>query len=185
MLGRDKVDAQGRKTGEKWGKENADGTLDTADWDAFVNRMIDEGKLTKADFDFAQGVWDLMDSMKPLAQKAHRDVFGRYLDEVTADGFVTPFGTYRGGYVPAMADSRIVDDAKTRALAEEENSTLQLAFPSTSKGFTKSRVDYNKPLLLDLRSLSSHIDKVLLFSHLEQPIRDVRRVLTSKGVAYG
>lgn len=170
--------------GRKWATENADGTIDTSQWDAFVNRMIDEGRLTKADFDFAQGVWDLMESMKPLAQKAHRDVFGRYFDEVTATPFVTPFGTYAGGYVPAIADSRIVSDAKTRALAEEENSTMQLAFPATSKGFTKGRVDYNKPLLLDLRSLSQHIDKVLLFSHLEQPIRDVRRVLSSKSVAY-
>lgn len=170
--------------GRKWGTENADGTVDTTNWDAFINRMIAEGRLTKADFDFAQGVWDLMESLKPAAQKAHRDVFGRYFDEVTATPFTTPFGSYRGGYVPAIADSRIVSDAKTRALAEEENASLQLAFPATSKGFTKGRVDYNKPLLLDLRSLSQHIDKVLLFSHLEQPIRDVRRVLTSKGVAY-
>lgn len=170
--------------GRKWATENADGTIDTTQWDTFIARMIDEGRLTKADFDFAQGVWDLMESMKPMAQKAHREVFGRYFDEVTATPFVTPFGAYAGGYVPAIADSRIVSDAKSRALAEEENSSMQLAFPATSKGFTKGRVDYNKPLLLDLRSLSQHIDKVLLFSHLEQPIRDVRRVLSSKSVAY-
>ncbi len=170
--------------GRKWATDNGDGTIDTSRWDTFVARMIAEGTLTKADFDFVQSVWDLLEEMKPMAQKTHRDVFGRYFNEVTADSFVTPFGTYRGGYVPAMADPRIVDDAKTRALAEEENQSLAFAFPATAKGFTKSRVDYNRPLLLDLRSLSQHIDKVLLFSHLEQPIRDVRRVLTSKEVSY-
>jgi hypothetical protein len=87
--------------------------------------------------------------------------------------------------VPAMADSEVVHDAKTRALMEEENQTLAYAFPATNKGFTKSRVDsYSVPLLLDLRALGQHIDKVLLFSHLEQPIRDARRVLTARGVAY-
>lgn len=169
--------------GRGWAKENIDGSLDTSKWDAFLERMFAEGRLTKADFDFAQGVWDLLEEMKPLAQKAHRDVFGRYFDEVTANGFTTPFGTYRGGYVPAITDSRVVSDAKTRALAEEENNALAFAFPTTSKGFTHGRVEYNAPLLLDLRSLSQHIDKVLLFSHLESPIRDVRRVLTSKTVA--
>ena len=171
--------------GRGWAIENQDGTLDTGKWDAFVARMIAEGKVTKAHYDFAQGVWDLLEDTKPLAQKAHRYVFGRYFAEVTADAFDTPFGQYQGGYVPAQADARIVSDAATRALAEAENNSMQFAFPTTNKGFTKSRVEYNRPLLLDLRALSQHIDKVLLFSHMEQPVRDVRKLLTAKGVAYG
>jgi hypothetical protein len=169
--------------GRKWATENADGTLDTRNWDLFIQRMIDAGTLTKADYDFAQGVWDLLESTKPLAQKAHRDVFGHYFAEVTANEFTTPFGTYRGGYVPAMADPEVVKDAATRKLQEDENSTLAYAFPSTAKGFTKARVEYNRPLLLDLRTLATHLDKVLLFSHLEQPVRDVRRILSAPGVS--
>lgn len=171
--------------GRGWATENADGTLDTSRWDAFMQRMIDEGVVGKQHFDFAQGVWDLMESMKPLAQKTHRDVFGRYFAEVTADAFTTPFGAYRGGYVPAIADSRIVDDAATRALAEAENDSMAYAFPTTNKGFTKGRVEYNRPLLLNVGTLTQHMDKVLKFSHLETPVRDVRKVLSAKGVAYG
>lgn len=170
--------------GRGWATENdITGELDLRRWDAFVNRMITEGVLTKADFAFAQGVWDLLEGTKALAQKAHRDVFGHYFAEVTADGFTNQFGSYRGGYVPAMMDPEVVKDAATRSLQEDENQTLAYAFPSTSKGFTKSRVEHNKPLLLDLRSLSSHIDKVLLFSHMEQPVRDVRKVLGSREVS--
>lgn len=169
--------------GRGWATERDDGSVDTAAWDRFVQRMIDTGTLTKADFDFAQGVWDLLEEIKPLAQKAHRDVFGRYFDEVTAEAFSTPFGTYRGGYVPAMTDAEVVTDAQTRALQEQEGQTLAYAFPSTARGFTKARVEYNKPLLLDLRVLGTHIDKVILFSHMEQPIREVRRIITSKAVA--
>jgi hypothetical protein len=170
--------------GRGWATESdVTGDLDTRRWDGFVARMIDQGVLTKADFDFAQGVWDLLEQTKALAQRAHRDVFGRYFDEVTANSFSNKFGTYRGGYVPAMTDAEVVRESATRALQEGENQTLAYAFPSTAKGFTKARVEYNRPLLLDLRTLSTHIDKVLLFSHLEQPVRDVRRVLGHKDVA--
>lgn len=172
----------GRGWAEKIGEGKA-AVMDTSKWDAFIQRMHDEGLLAKADYDFAQGVWTLLESMKPDAQKAHRAVFGKYFAEVTADAFDTPFGRYAGGYVPAITDTRIVDDAEMHKLQEQENANMALAFPAPAKGFTKNRVEYNRELLLDLRSLGGHIDKVLLFSHLAVPVNDVRRVLGNKQVA--
>ena len=170
--------------GRKWATENADGTLDTSRWDAFLQRAHDTGILTKAHYDFAQGVWDLLEQTKPLAQKTHRDVFGRYFAEVTADSFETPFGAYRGGYVPAQADPRLVQDADLRSLAELENESMAYSFPTTNKGFTNARVEYNRPLMLDLRTIGQHIDKVLLFAHMEPAVRDVQKLLSQKGVSY-
>jgi len=170
--------------GRGWATEREDGTLDTSRWDAFIARMINEGKLEKAHYDFAQGVWDLLEEMKPRAQETHRKVFGRYFAEVTATPFDTPFGSYRGGYVPAQTDSRLVKDAKLRELAEAENESMAYAFPASPRGFTKARVEYNKPLLLDLRALAQHMDKVLLFSYMQGPVTDVRRLLTNKRVSY-
>ena len=172
--------------GRKWAAESESGMLDTGRWDAFVRRMIAEGKITKAHMDFVQGVWDLLEETKAGAQRTHRDVFGRYFDEVTAEPVKTPWGEYRGGYVPAMADARVVQDANLRALAEEDNAAMAYAFPTTPKGFTKARVEYNRPLTLDLRTLAQHIDKVLLFTHMEMPVRDVQRVLSRRvGQALG
>jgi len=174
--------------GRGWATENADGTMDTSKWDAFVKRMQDTGILTKAHYDFAQGVWDLLEKTKGDenggAQKTHRDVFGRYFAEVTADSFTTPFGTYAGGYVPAQADPRIVQDAALRDLATTENETMAFSFPGTNKGFTKGRVEYNRPLMLDLRTIGQHLDKVLLFTHMEPAVRDVNKLLSRKGVSY-
>lgn len=170
--------------GREWATENPDGTLDTRRWDAFIERMQSAGTLTKEHYDFAQGVWDLLEQTKPLAQKTHRDAFGRYFAEVTANEVTTPFGTYRGGYVPAQADPRIVLDADMRKLAEAENENMAFSFPTTNKGFTQSRVDYNRPLMLDLRSIGQHLDKVLLFAHMEPAVRDVQKLLTRKGVSY-
>ena len=70
--------------------------MDTSKWDAFLQRMHDSGVITKAHWDFVQGVWDLLEETKPLAQATHRRVFGRFFDEVAADPVTTPFGTYRG-----------------------------------------------------------------------------------------
>jgi hypothetical protein len=170
--------------GRGWATENADGTLDTSKWDAFINRAHAEGLLTGDHYTFAQGVWDLLEQTKPLAQKTHRDVFGRYFEEVTANEVVTPFGTYRGGYVPAQADPRIVNDANLRALAELENENMAFSFPTTNKGFTKGRTEYNRPLMLDLRTIGQHIDKVLLFTNMEPAVRDVNKLLSQKGVSY-
>lgn len=170
--------------GRKWATENPDGTLDTRRWDAFIARMHADGTLGKAHYDFAQGVWDLLEQTKPLAQKTHRDVFGRYFAEVTANEVATPFGTYRGGYVPAQADPQLVQDAEIRKLAETENESMAYAFPSTNRGFTKGRVEYNRPLVLDLRSIGQHLDKVLLFSHMEAHVRDVQKLLSRKAVSY-
>ena len=163
--------------GRGWATENPDGTLDTSRWDAFISRMHDTGVLRREHYQFAQGVWDLMEQTKPGAQKAHRDAFGYYFSEVTAEAFDTPFGTFRGGYVPAQADARLVPDAEQRELLEAENANMVMAFPSTARGFTKSRVDYNKPLVLDLRTLPQHLDKVLLFTHMENPVRAAARLL--------
>lgn len=169
--------------GRGWAVLREDGSLDTARWDMFVQRMYKQGVLKKEHYDFAQGVWDLLEDTKAGAQKTHRDVFGYYFAEVTADAFDTPFGSYRGGYVPAQADPRLVVDAAQRAMAEEENNTLVNAFPATAKGFTKGRTEYNKPLMLDLQSLAQHINKVLLFTHMEPAVRDVKKLLMRNDVA--
>lgn len=163
--------------GRGWAKEVAPGVLDTSSWDAFVRRMADEGHITKEHMDFVQGVWDLLEETKPLAQKAHRAIFGLYFAEVTAEPVSTPWGVYRGGYVPAIVDTRANADASLRAMAEDETQSMSFAFPSPASGFTKSRVEYNAQLLLDLRSITQHIDKVLMFAHMAKPVRDVKRMI--------
>ena len=170
----------GRGPGKAWGKENADGTLDTSAWDAFIDRMISEGILTKADFDFLQAVWDLTEEMKPIAQKAHKDIFGYYFNEVEASPVNTPFGVYRGGYVPAKVDPFLVGDATRNQKMEELEADFRQSMPSTGMGFTKSRVDYNKPLDLDVRKMTAHIDSVLRFAYIQPAIKDVLKILKNK-----
>ena len=168
--------------GRNWGKKNADGSLDDTRWQSFVDRLHTEGVLTAKDWTFVQSVWDLLEETKPGAQKAHRAIYGRYFDEVSADPVDTPFGQLRGGYVPAMTDGFLVQDAALRAEQEAIEGGDSAMFPAASNGFTKSRVeDYTRELALDLRLLPMHIDKVLKFTHLGPPVRDVARILKDRG----
>lgn len=168
--------------GRGWGTRLEDGTLDTNQWDAFMLKMYRDGVITKADMDFAQSVWDLMETLKPGAQKAHKAMYGFYFNEVTADAIETPFGSYRGGYVPAITDSVMVED---NAINQEKESLKQnnsSMYPTAGRGFTKSRVEqYAAPLAMDLRLVGSHIDKVLRFIHIEPSVKEVARVVMNKG----
>jgi GNAT superfamily N-acetyltransferase len=169
--------------GRNWGEFNPDDSVNTSRWDSFVQRMIAEGVLTKNDFDFLQSVWDLNEEIKPIAQKAHRDLYGYYFKEVEATQFTNTFGTYRGGYVPAKTDAAIVRDAQRQAKAEELDADFRSSMPSTGMGFTKSRVEYNKPLSLDVRLMAKHIDDVLRFANIQPAIKDALRIVNNRGFA--
>jgi hypothetical protein len=169
--------------GRNWGQVNEDGSVDTTRWNSFMNRMIDEGVLTKADFDFVQATWDLNEELKPMAQEAHREIFGYYFKEVEARPVVTPFGTYRGGYVPAKTDPFIVRDAQRQMKMEELEADFRNSMPSTGAGFTKSRVEYNKPLSLDIRVMAKHIDDVIRFARVQPTIRDTLKIIRKRDFA--
>lgn len=171
--------------GRGWGTlDERTGALDTSRWDRFLARMFAEGVLTKADMDFVQKVWDLNEQMKPLAQAAHRDLFGYYFKEVPANPVVTPFGTYRGGYVPAKVDPDIVKGQEQKHAMDALEADFKNAMPSTAHGFTKERSDYyNQPLSLDIRVMAKHIDDVLLFSHVQSHIKDALKILRDRGLA--
>lgn len=167
--------------GRKWGEINEDGTLNTARWDKFIDRMHSEGVLTKADYDYAQGVWRLNEELKPGAQKAHKQILGYYFDTITADKFQTPFGEYEGGYMPAIVDHFMSADAAIRNDKNALENNVAGAFPTTGKGFTKARESmYNAPLSIDLRMVPAHFDKVLRFSHIEPRIKEVTAIVMDR-----
>lgn len=155
---------------------------DAAQWDAFVTRAWKDGTLTKADYDYAQGVWDLLESIKPQAQQAHHEMYGYYFNEITAAPIQTPWGEYKGGYVPAIADSiKSVDQAIRQEKDLFDQSGNSFMFPTTGRGFTKARVEpYVAPLALNLATIPVHLDKVMRFVHLEPRVKDAARLVTNK-----
>lgn len=169
--------------GYGWASSNLDGTLNTSKWDKFVSRLQKENILTKADYDFIQGVWDLFEEMKPKAWEAHKKMYGFYPPEVTAQPFNTMFGEYQGGYAPAIADPFVVQDASIKQEIEtiEQGGNSSEMFPSVGKGFTQGRIEsYTKPLALNLQLLPAHIDKVTRFANIGNIVKDVGRIFKDR-----
>lgn len=169
--------------GRNWGSVNPDGSLNKGTWNKFLNRMYQENVITKADMDFVQNIWDLLEQFKAPAQVAHKNMYGHYFNEITAEPVLTPFGTYRGGYMPAVADSFIAQDANIRNEKEAlEKSNNSFMFPTAGRGFTKSRVEsYAAPLAIDMALVPSHIDKVLKFVHIEPKVKSISKIVFDKG----
>ncbi len=168
--------------GRGWGEWTPSGDLDSSKWQKFVSRAYREGLITKADMDAAQGIWNLMEELKPLLQEAHKEMYGHYFPEVTAHQIVTPFGVYRGGYVPAKADPLLATD---QAAMQERDSVLNsdnsFAFPTTGRGATKRRVEeYAAPLQMNLRLIPMHIDWALRFAYIEPRVKQVARLVTNR-----
>lgn len=165
--------------GNKWGDYDAEGNLDDGAWKRFIARMEREGRIRKEHYDFLQKVWDLMEAQKPGIWKAHKEMYGFYPDEVSAATVNTPFGDYRGGYVPAIVDPEKSADASIReekALLERTDNSW--ALPTTGKGATMKRSErYAAPLMMDVRYLRRHLDWVARFQHIEPRIKDVARLL--------
>lgn len=161
--------------------ENGVQHLNTDAWDHFINRMFAEGKITKADMDFCQGVWDLLEETKPKAQAAYMEMYGYRFEEVQASPVVTPFGTYRGGYVPAMTDRHLYSKRDAQMKQEElEGSNFLKIMPVTKPGFSNSRVEnFTQPLSLDVSALGSHISKVLRFADIAPAVMQVDKIVSS------
>ena len=166
-----------------FGKETPEGTLDTTQWDAFVQRMVSEGVLTQADFQLVQEIWDLFEETKTPAQAAHKELYGSFFPEVAAEPVSTPFGMLRGGYVPAITDSSMNTDAAKQA-AQDDVSQLRSStmFPAAERGFTKQRVEYNEPLDLDLAGLPQHLDKVMKFTYINPAVQTASRFMRNKKI---
>lgn len=152
-------------------------------WDAMVNRLAAQGVLTKADFDAVQAIWDLMADLKPGAQQAHKQIYGYRFKEIDTRPLQTPFGEYRGGYMPAKIDPEAAASSRVagRMSADEIGRVEQQGamFVSTGRGFTKERTAAAYPLVMDIKAVARHVDDVLRFTHLQGPSQAAARIMNN------
>lgn len=171
--------------GYNWGSVNEDGSVEMGRVRSFLDKLAQQGVVTKKDWDFVQTVWDILEKYKPDAQKAHYEMFGHYFNEVTAETIQTPFGEYKGGYFPAKADPY---RSASKEMFDLQNDILEnnaaFAFPTAGRGSTMTRNErYAAPLSLELNQISSHIDWVLKFTYIEPAVRQTTRLLKHSDMA--
>lgn len=172
--------------GREWATMDEDGILDTSQWDAFEQRCWKEGILGKAEYDLVQGMWNLYEELKPQAQKSHMQQKGFYFKEIEATPIRTPWGEFRGGYVPAIADPALSRDAAVRQGKKSlESSNYSFMYPTAgTAGFTKERAErYYAPLTMDIGMIPYELDKELNFIHILPLVQERARLLLNKETA--
>lgn len=152
----------------------------------FLDRLHREGVLGQEDWQAVQAVWDFYEGIKPEIQAAHRQQFGYYFDEVKASPVQTPFGSFKGGYVPARLAPLSSEAAETVDLnltLETSADSFNFAYPVAAKGFTMKREEnFKKPLDMHLGNVMSHLAMTMKFVHLAEPTGQVARVLKNYDV---
>lgn len=141
--------------------------------------------LTKADWDFVQGVWDFVNTYWPQIEAKQKRVTGIAPDKVEASPVTTQWGEYRGGYFPLMYDDRISPQAFAHRAAEAAQRTLHGAYTrgTTKRGHTIERVEGVKmPVRLDFGVIFEHVHNVIHDLAFHEALIDVNRVLGNRTV---
>jgi len=170
---------------KSWGSVNEDKSLNTDDWNAFIDRITagDNPILTKADFAAVQELWDLNAEILPYTQRAWRAVFGIPFKQVNLEGISNRFGEWKGGYWPAKQDATKSPEAAQRDLEATLENEARVMHVQTPRGFGISRVEHEyRPLLLDVRLSGIHLSEALQFAYIQPHIKKVLQVLKQKNL---
>ena len=152
------------------------------------------GQLTRNDWEFVQGVWDLIDTMWPRIADLQRDITGMEPEKVEALGMrVKPKDSapgdegmaIRGGYYPIAYDadeSRRVRELSEKQIYEDLFET-QYARAATRHGHTEARArSTGLKLKLDLSVISKHFNQVIHDLAFRRAVIDVDKITRSQAV---
>jgi len=120
--------------------------------------------MTKGDWDFVQGVWNLFEQLRPEIAAREKRMTGVEPVWVKNSPFETRYGLYEGGYYPMAYDPARSVDVAERMLANAEKllESNQGHRPTTDRGYTKERVaGYARPVLLSLDVIPRHLNQVI------------------------
>ena len=159
--------------GEKWGP-------------AAIKSVLDR-EMTKADWDFVQGVWDAVESLYPEIEALERRLGNSSPEKVIPRAFSTPHGEYRGGYYPVVYDPlRSFDVEQSRQRSAEQLFENNYTRATTPKGHTIARSEnYARPILLDLDVLPRHITQVIHDIAYREAVIDADRFLSDPRIRQG
>ena len=180
------VDAQRMEQAEGEIMEQAEGEIRS-----FFNQQIQQGLLTKADFDFMQSVFSKLSGSDMLgrAQKVMMSHSNYEMDTIEGEEFSIPFpdgtsSTYAGGYIPVRYDRSgakrgDVDQFEEDMSIDGQSHRMLSILPSFTKERTAPDPD---PLDLNLSSIQHHAAEVYRFIHMTEPVTEVYKVINGEGV---
>lgn len=160
--------------------------IDGYGWsEATVNAALQN--LTKADWDYVQGVWDTVNSLWPEIKALEERTSGVAPPKVEPRTVQTAFGDYAGGYFPLAYDPKLsaVGDKQVEAV-ESVGQFMSNAYgrARTDRGYTKQRVENLKAAVrLDYEEvLTSHLAKVIKDISHREAIFSLNKILKDEEI---
>lgn len=154
--------------------------VDGFEWSPDQVRALLDAAMDQRDWQFVQGVWDYLESFYPEIEALYVKTAGVAPPKVQATPFTNRFGEWRGGYMPAVYDSR----GDSRVREEAEATAVQNAFgglrlrTQTPNSFAKARQSSGgRPIKLDLGVVTEHVNGVIHDLEFRVPVLDAWRLI--------
>lgn len=149
----------------------------------FTRHQIDQlvDTLDRRDWDFVQGMLDLIDSYWSEIAAREQRLTGVAPKKVEAVPIETKFGTYRGGYYPIMYDGELSAQVNNEETQELMKNTLAGKFgkAQTSQGHLKERTGGSggRPLMLGMEVGHRHLGRVIHDLAMSEAVTNAWRIL--------
>ncbi|MFA5943196.1 MAG: hypothetical protein WC876_01880 [Candidatus Thermoplasmatota archaeon] len=140
--------------------------------------------LTKEELDWVQSVWDAAESLWPEAQALEERDSGIAPPKIERRPLVTKFGTYPGGYFPAVYDRR-VEPAGERQAADAVASFMDPSFsrPGTSHSHLKGRAEsFSGVISLEPGTIPSHLAQVAHDLAFREAVKSVGSIVLDRDI---
>ncbi|MDR3554759.1 MAG: hypothetical protein P4L55_08385 [Syntrophobacteraceae bacterium] len=171
-----------------WGNESNRSKLCKGEaWKPDAVQAVFDQHMSKHDWNFVQGIWDLLEKLRPEISARELRMTGVEPIWIDAATVTTPHGEYRGGYYPMSYDPERSGDAMDRLLdnAAQMMDAGRAGRPQTDKGYTVGRVErYARPVRLSMDVLSQHVDTVVRDLAWRESIYDLTRLFKNAGVRW-
>lgn len=137
-------------------ESNLEKLIEGYKWNEAALRDVLNKSLTAEEWQFVQGVWDLIETQWPDLAAVHRRVNGVEPPKIERTPVVTPFGTLPGGYYKVAYDRNISIKAQKIGAKQDMAAEVGQIFPSgmtrpsTRAGATHERVNFEAPIRLSL-----------------------------------
>lgn len=153
---------------------------------AEVRRMEDMGFITKETYQLAQAIWDRNQTIFEKAQKAYRRIHGFFATELQPREIVTRWGTFRGGYVPALTNQALENfshiSVDPKALLEL-NEFKPTAIGKGAEGAFQERVEaFQQPLSFDTEALLNQNERLIRYAHTAPVMDAIMKTVQSNSV---
>jgi hypothetical protein len=150
-----------------------------------VRKWEEDGTITEEDWKIVSDIWAIYDKMLPLTKKAFYAIEGYSMEIVETSEVETSFGTIKGGYVPAAADTSVITNVQANQQELDQKGSWSAALPTVQSGMTKQRTrTASRALDLNLLRQQQHFHAHLLYSYMGPALARIQQFVGNKEVRY-